>query len=78
MNGIETCVGRLFDRPVRIGKIIEPKGLSEELSKTENSMLMGLVLHGASKSERKTDKPPSKSKFSDIWDKILQIGKDIF
>ncbi|MBR0519693.1 cell division protein FtsA [bacterium] len=78
LNGIETCVGRLFDRPVRIGKIIEPKGLSEELSKTENSMLMGLVLHGASKSERKTDKPPSKSKFSDIWDKILQIGKDIF
>ena len=78
LNGIETCVGRLFDRPVRIGKIIEPKGLSEELAQTENSILMGLILHGASKSERKTDKPPSKSKFSDFWDKVLQIGKDIF
>ena len=78
LEGIETCVGRFFDRPVRIGKIIEPKGLSEEMSQSENSMLMGLVLHGASKAERKTDKPPSKTKLSDFFEKILQLGKEIF
>ena len=78
LEGIETCVGRFFDRPVRIGKVIEPKGLSDEMSVSENSMLMGLVLHGASKAERKTDKPPSKNKFSDFFEKVLQFGKEIF
>ena len=78
LEGIETCVGRFFDRPVRIGRIIEPKGLSEEMSKSENSVIMGLALYGASKSERKTDKPPSKSKFKDVINKINDFLQEIF